>query len=157
MRKERAVETDLSNAKVVRYRGTWEMGKLLPRLGVREKRGDVFQGFHYDGTLGLTWEEKDLAAIHDVTVLEEFPTSTLRELVGDAPVFLAKDNHGVMWSFTLYERDSSSTWGDVFIPSRVYPIDWGQGETFHSEIRYYLEEIASVIDMSTVQPLFPRE
>lgn len=155
MRKERAVSTDLSNAKVIRYGDTCGE-RNSPRLGVRKRAGEDFQIVYYDGSLGGEWSEKAMANTHDVTILEEFPTYSLEELVGNAPVFLVEDNHGAQWAFTLFLN--GSPYADaVFIPARMSPIDWREPEIFNNSMMYFLREILPHVDLSTVQPLFPRE
>lgn len=153
MRKERVVETDLSNAKVIRYD---RPGGNSPRLGVRESREEDFQSVYYDGSRGFKWSEEAMAYIHNVTILEEFPSSPLEELIGNAPVFLVEDNHGALWSFTLFMSGNPYAYA-TFTPSRMSPVDWGEREIFDSGVGYYLREILPHVDLSTVQPLFPRE
>lgn len=148
MRKEHVVSTDLSNAKVIRYDLP---GGNNPRLGVRERRGEDFQSVYYDGSRGFKWSEEFMASTHNVTILEEFPS--LKEVVRGAPVFLATDNQGVLWSFSRF-------WGAMdgpFIPTRISPTFEIAELVFDESSGYREYEIAERIDFSTVQPLFPRE
>ena len=148
MRKEHAVSTNISNAKVIRYDSP---GGNCPRLGVRERRGEDFQSVYYDGIRGTKWSEEDMVNTHNVTILEEFPS--LKEIVRGAPVFLATDNQGVLWSFSRF-------WGAMdgpFIPTRISPTFEIAELVFDESSGYSEYEVAERIDLSTVQPLFPRE
>lgn len=146
--KEHTVDTIISNAKVIRYD---RPGGNFPRLGVRERAGEDFQGISYDGSLGFRWSEEVMRDTHNVTILEEFPS--LNEIVRGAPVFLATDNQGVLWSFSRFRGATDGP----FIPTWISPAFEVMELAFDVGCGYREYEIVEKIDLSTVQPLFPRE
>lgn len=94
-----------------------------------------------------------MANARNVTILEEFPSPSLKEITEGAPVFLAMDKQGVRWSFSRFPDTGSGS----FIPVRIAPYLCHTKLAFDESLGYCEADIADKIDMSTVQPLFLRE
>lgn len=129
---------DLSNAKIVAW-GTINDRRTV--VGVRDSPSDLAFRTTSQNLITLTTLSKNKGL--DIRILEEFPTPTLEEVVGDAWAFLY---HEKGWPnrpmAAVFDGDSwQYTRGASCPPTRTL----AEFEALHR------------VDLSTVVPLYPKE